>query len=428
LSVVNSLSSSNWLRSAAPYINSHRGCTFVLMIPSSAILHANFSFIVQDLALLHSLGVRLVLVCGVRKYVEKQLLANNLPNIYQQNLRITCRQTLNCVMEQTGKLQAKLFAKLSVNITGSPLAGAKMCVANGNFVTAKPYGVIDGIDLQYTGKVRKVDARKLNLLLDNQIIPLITPICSAPTGEVFNVSAHEIAMQVATNMQADKLILFDQTEGIFNDGKLIREIALNNINDYLPHPLLEIANYACKNNVKRCHLISYQINGALLDELFTRKGSGTLVIAQSLEVIRCAHHADIGAILDLINPLEQQGILVKRSRAILTKQINNFYVITIDKLIVGCAALYPQQNGSAELACLVVHQDYQKQGFAEKLLKYAEQLALQQQIKQIFILTTHTDHWFIQHGFTKADISDLPLERANLYNYQRKSKILIKQL
>jgi len=400
------------------------------MIPSSAILHNNFTFIVQDLALLHSLGVRLILVCGVRSYVEQQLIKQNLPNIYQQNLRVTCKQTLNCVMEEVGKLQATLLAKLSVNMTDSPLLGAKLCATCGNFVTAKPYGIIDGIDLQYTGKVRKVENHKISILLDNQIIPLIFPICPAPTGEIFNVSITEIAASVAVSLCADKLILFNEYEGIFNQNQeLVREIALNNINDYLPNQLLETANYACNQGVKRCHLISFKTNGALLDELFTRSGSGTLVIKQSLEVIRQANYDDIGAILDLIKPLEEQGILVKRSREMLEREINRFYLITIDGLIIGCFAIYPQPNSlSAELACLVIHQDYQKQGFAKKLLIYGEKLAKKMQMNKVFILTTHTDHWFLQHGFNKADISDLPIERANLYNYQRKSKILVKQL
>jgi len=400
------------------------------MIPSSAIFHPNFSNIVHDIALLHSLGVRLVLVFGAREQIAVELAQHNLPNIYQDDLRITCEKTLACVLQAVGKLQAKLLAQFSIDMSSSPLAGAAISVVSGNFVVAKPCGVIGGVDLQHTGCVRKIAGKNIKKLLDNHMITLLSPLGYAPTGEVFNLSAYEIAAQTAIKLAADKLIIFDENLGITaKNGDLVREIAFDQIGDYAPHHLLTIAACACKNGVLRTHIISFSQDGAMLDELFTRKGSGTLIAAQSLEVIRKANHHDIGGILELIAPLEAQGILVKRSRQVLEQEISQFYVVAIDGLIIGCAALYPQQKApSAELACLAISSEYAGQGFAAKLLQYLEIEAKKLRLQQIFVLTTHTEHWFLQHGFSKAQISDLPLERANCYNFQRNSKILLKNL
>jgi len=415
------------------------------MLPSAAILHENFINILHDIALLHSLGVRIIIVYGIREHLIKHLQSSDLADVYQDNLRITDAKTLSCVLEIAGKLQTEIMDQLSVDIVNSPLSGAKLCVISGNFVTAKPCGVIDGVDFQYTGKVRKIDVDNMQKLLNHNMIILQGPSCPAPTGEAFNLSSLDIAAQIAISIKADKLILFNPYAGFTNqNGDLVREIVLPAIGkdqqaDNPLNHLIKIAADACKNGVDRCHLISFKQNGALLNELFTRTGEGTLIAPQSLEVLRKANIDDIGGILDLIRPLEQQGILVKRSRDLLERDINNFYVISIDGLIVACCALYPQneeqisslknvKKSSIELACLVVHPDYQKSGYADKLLNFAEKKAKNEGINQLFALTTHTEHWFLQRGFNNGSKEDLPSVKANSYNQQRNSKILIKTL
>ena len=430
----------NSLRHSLPYINAHRERTFVVMLPGESIAHENFGDIVHDLVLLHSLGVRLVLAFGSRPQIESRLAAQGSHSHYHQDLRITDAATLSCVLDAVGQLRAFIEARLSMDMAASPMHGARLRVAGGNLVTARPLGVIDGVDYQHTGEVRRIDSKGINRLLDDRTIVLLPPMGYSPTGETFNLACEDIATRAASELQADKLLLFSSAQGLLDaTGQLIRELPAQDAEQHLRRfkdnnqleqsELLQAAVSACRGGVPRCHIISYQLDGALLTEMFTRDGCGTLLDQGQFEQIREAHIEDVGGLLELIRPLEEQGVLVRRSRDLIEREINQFSIVERDGLIIACAALYPfPEQATAELACLAVHPDYRHGGHGDVLLERIEQRARALQRDSLFVLTTRTAHWFQERGFQACALEQLPSSKAALYNFQRNSKVFRKTL
>lgn len=425
-----------WFRHSSPYINAHRGKTFVVMLPGAAMLDDNFANIIHDLALLHTLGIKLVLVHGARPQIDEQLTRLGIESRFENHLRITDQQDTQAIIQAIATARSQIEASLSTGLPNSPMHGVTIRTVSGNYITAKPWGVVNGVDLQHTGKVRKVDAEALNIALDNHAIALISPMGYSPTGEVFNLSFADVATAVATQLQADKLIAYTSEDGYRNQsGELLRQLTLAECacelekleagNDHSQS--LQACYSACQQGVPRAQMISYKHDGALLQELFTREGSGTLVHSDTYETVRNANIDDVAGILELITPLEQQGALVRRSRELLESEINQFQVMEMDGTIVACMALYPHGE-IAELACVATHPDYQKGGRAAALLQATEQQAREQNLKEIFVLTTQTAHWFIEQGFVAAELERLPESKQSLYNFQRNSKIFIKSI
>lgn len=427
----------NWLRHASPYINAHRDCTFVVMLPGEGVEHGNFGNIVHDLVLLHSLGVRLVLVHGSRPQIEARLAERGLEPRYHQNLRVSDAATLDCVMDAVGRLRIAIEARLSMDMAASPMQGARLRVSSGNFVTARPIGVVEGVDYQHTGEVRRVDRKGIGRLLDERSIVLLSPLGYSPTGEVFNLACEDVAMRAAIELQADKLLLFSAERGLLDaEGQLVRELRPQQVPAHLQRlgssyqaELLDAAAQACRAGVKRSHIVSYADDGALLTELFTRDGGGTLVDPEQFESLREATIEDVGGLIDLITPLEDQGILVRRSREVLEREIGQFSIVERDGLIIACAALYPIADSDAgELACLAVSPDYRHGRRGDDLLERIEKRARSLGLSRLFVLTTRTAHWFQERGFAACSVEQLPVARASLYNYQRNSKIFWKPL
>ena len=417
------------------------------MLPGDCISRPSLGNIIADIALLDSLGIRLVIVHGARSQIDHKLLENAETSLMHQGLRVTRREDMPKILETVGATRLQLEASFSHGLPGSPMYGAKIRVRGGNFITAKPQGVIDGVDLQHTGKVRSVDAHGIQSLLSDGGIVLLSPLGYSATGEIFNLNFADVAVQTAIELKADKLIAFNDDGPIRDeDGNIFRELTLlksekflvrqksvagcataeNSSNTYFS---LKACHMACDGGIARAHVISANEDGALLKELFTRDGSGTMVYRDSYETIRRARIDDVMGILNLIAPLEHEGILVKRSRDQLEREIHCFTVMEKDGVVIGCAALYPFSDGeSGELACMAVHRDYRRDGKAAKLLTHIERQALKLNINKLFVLTTQTAHWFIEQGFIETLCSALPVERAALYNYQRKSKVFVKSL
>ncbi|MBC9252731.1 amino-acid N-acetyltransferase [Pseudomonas alcaligenes] len=427
----------NWLRHATPYINAHRDCTFVVMLPGEGVEHPNFGNIVHDLVLLHSLGVRLVLVHGSRPQIEARLTERGLTPRYHNNLRITDGPTLECVIDAVGQLRIAIEARLSMDIAASPMQGSRLRVTGGNFVTARPIGVLDGVDYHHTGEVRRVDRKGINRLLDERSIVLLSSLGYSPTGEIFNLACEDVATRAAIDLQADKLLLFSAERGLIDEsGKLVRELRPQQVPAHLARlgacyqaELLDAAAQACRAGVKRSHIVSYMEDGSLLTELFTRDGGGTLVDQEQFESLREATIEDVGGLIDLITPLEDQGILVRRSREVLEREIEQFSIVERDGLIIACAALYPiADSATGELACLAVSPEYRHGGRGDELLERIEERAREQGLKTLIVLTTRTAHWFQERGFEPSSVERLPAARASLYNYQRNSKIFEKAL
>ena len=427
-----------WFRDSSPYINAFRGRTFVVAFGGEVIAEEQFPGLVHDIALLNSLGVRLVLVHGARPQIEERLKERGAEFNYVNGLRVTDEQALACVKEAAGTVRVEIEALLSMGLANSPMAGACIQVASGNYVTAQPLGIREGIDYLHTGEVRSIDSDAITRQLQNGAIVLLSPLGYSPTGEIFNLSAEDVATSAAIQLKADKLIYLTDAPGLLQDGELVRELSLADTESQLaehtelPDELVRTlfsAVYSCRNGVRRAHLIDRHIDGSLLLELFTRDGIGTLISADLFEDIRQASIDDVGGILELIEPLESEGVLVRRSRELMEMEIEHFTVLERDGTIIACAALYPYPKEQVgELACLAVHPDYRDAGRGEELLEYIERQASNFGIKKLFVLTTRTAHWFRERGFEGSELKKLPVERQALYNYQRNSKVFIKAL
>lgn len=429
-------------RHSVPYINTLRGKTFVIMLGGEAIEHENFSSIVNDIGLLHSLGIRLVVVYGARPQIDANLAAHHHEPLYHKNIRVTDAKTLELVKQAAGTLQLDITARLSMSLNNTPLQGAHINVVSGNFIIAQPLGVDDGVDYCHSGRIRRIDEDAIHRQLDSGAIVLMGPVAVSVTGESFNLTSEEIATQLAIKLKAEKMIGFCSSQGVTNDdGDIVSELFPNEAQarveaqeekgDYNSGTVrfLRGAVKACRSGVRRCHLISYQEDGALLQELFSRDGIGTQIVMESAEQIRRATINDIGGILELIRPLEQQGILVRRSREQLEMEIDKFTIIQRDNTTIACAALYPfPEEKIGEMACVAVHPDYRSSSRGEVLLERIAAQAKQSGLSKLFVLTTRSIHWFQERGFTPVDIDLLPESKKQLYNYQRKSKVLMADL
>jgi amino-acid N-acetyltransferase len=429
-----------WIRLAAPYIHAFRGKTFVIAFGGEVVADETFLGIIHDLNLLHSLGVHIVVIHGSRPQIEAILEQQTIESRYAFGLRITDAETMDCVLEASGQVRSRIEALLSLGIANSPMAGARIRVSSGNFITAKPLGVRDGVDMQLTGEVRRVDVDAIQQRLDDGDIVLISPLGYSPTGEIFNLALEEVATQVAVRLDAHKLVFLMETEGVRNgrrqlltelstkDAEAILAVGAGKLPPDVQH-YLPCAVRACDNGVKRAHLISRHLDGALLLELFTRDGVGTMVAAAPLAHLRSATIDDVGGIIAIIEPLEEQGILVRRSRERLETEIERFVVAEHDGAIIGCAGLYAlPEDKVGELAALAIHPDFRREGYGEALLLEIETRARKLKLGKLFVLTTRTSQWFLERGFRNASVGDLPKQKQALYNYQRKSQVYAKKL
>ncbi len=426
-----------WFRNAAPYINAHRGKTVVLMFGGEAVSHSNFANIIHDISLLRSLGVKLVVVHGARPQIEASISQRGIERDIENNIRVTDAETLNAVKDATGSLRLHIDALLSTGLVNSPMHGSQIRVSTGNFVIAKPMGVRNGIDYKYTGSVRRIDSDGINMQLDYGSIVLLSPIGYSPTGEVFNLALEDVATQTAIALKADKLIALTDDEGLIDkSGKLIRSCSVRTVKTLLDEKdchvrqlLLRSIIQSGENGVERCHCVSYQSETALLQELFTRDGSGTLVAKDHKEEISTATIDDVAGILELIQPLEEEGVLVKRSRELLEVEIDRFTVLKKEDVIIACVALYPYEEAdTGEIACVVIHPDYRKGNRGERLMSAVEAKAKSYGLNSVFVLTTVSGHWFIEQGFIEQSIDDLPDGKKQMYNFQRKSKVFVKAI
>lgn len=429
----------SWFRQAAPYIHAFRGRTFVIGFGGEVAQGALAQALAQDCNLLAALGIRLVLVHGARPQIEAELERRGLKPKYHKGLRVTDAAALECVKSAMGVTRLEIEALLSQGLPNTPMAGAHMRVTGGNFITAKPVGVVDGVDFQFTGAVRKIVADEIGADLDQGNVVLISPIGVSPTGEIFNLGMEEVAESVAIALQAEKLIFLCDAPGVSDrQGRLIDAITADEAERLLKKRkrlsedlglYLPCCIRATRAGVKRAHLIDRDIDGGLLLELFTHEGVGTVVTRDPLARLREASIEDVAAIVGLIAPLEADGTLVRRGRERLEMEIGRFSVLEHDGVILGCAALYPfDQERAAELACLVVDPDYRRAGYGEQLLRHMEARARQAGLKRLFVLTTRTSHWFIERGFAEVGVASLPHEKRELYNWQRRSKVLAKLL
>ena len=437
-----------WFRSVAPYIHMHRGKTFVVGIAGEAIAAGKLQNIAQDLALIQSMGVKIVLVHGFRPQVNEQLAAKGHTPKYSHGMRITDSVSLDCAQEAAGQLRYEIEAAFSQGLPNTPMAGATVRVISGNFITARPVGIVDGVDFMHSGLVRKVDVQGIMRTLDMGAMVLLSPFGFSPTGEAFNLTMEEVATSVAAELQADKLLFLTEVPGIridphalaSEDNPIDTELPLAAAKKLLtesPNPTqpTDLAFYlqhcvkACEEGVERSHILPFAVDGALLLEVYVHDGIGTMVVDEKLEELREATADDVGGILQLIEPFEKDGTLVKRDRTEIERDIDHYTIIEHDGVIFACAALNPYPEAkTAEMAAVTVSPQSQGQGDGEKILKRIEQRARAMGLKSIFVLTTRTMHWFLKRGFKQVDPDWLPEARKRKYNWDRKSQVLVKTL
>lgn len=430
------------LRAAAPYVHAHVDKVFVLAFGGDICARTDFDRLLYDVALLQSLGVKPVIVHGARPQIEAGLAQRELPSIHHQQRRVTDAAALECVKQAAGALRMNIEAKLSTSLASTPMGGARIKVAGGNWVVAQPLGVQAGVDFGFTGTVRRVDATAIQQNLNEGRIALVSNVGYSPTGEIFNLSFEEVATAVATALAADKLIFVVASDPVHwalaadaGDSGQLSLLEASKILDSAPlntsdSAHLSAAVAAAKGGVRRTHLIGADASGALLRELYTRDGVGLMLYTDAhYQAVRAASIEDVGGILELIKPLEDSGVLVPRSREQLELEIGQFDVMVRDGMVIACCALflYPQHR-MGEFSCVAVHPDYRGEGRAQALLKRAEASARQAGLQHLFALTTSTEHWFLEHGFIEARIEDLPVQKQRIYNYRRNSIVLIKAL
>ena len=426
----------NWFRSAAPYIRVHRGKTFVVQFDDKLVYGELFTDLVHDLALLNSLGIHLLLVYGARQSIEASLRENDQTSTYHEGVRLTDAATMELVKIAAGKLRVEIESRLSMGLGNTPMSNADLVVSSGNYIMAKPAGIVDGVDYQFTGKIRSIDTNAIQSKLDSDEIVLIPPLGYSITGEAFNLNSIGLAAKLAIKLKADKLIYIMDGESLQDkDGNTISQLihseaeSLLKEGDIKDSACLRAGIHACKLGVSRVQLIDQQASGAILQELFTRDGAGTMISASSYDVIRQANANDIAGILDLIEPLEKQGVLVERSREKLELEIGQFTIMQRDNVIIGCAALYPfTGEHAAELVCFAIHPDYHRQGMGAQLFALMETKARKAGLRKLFALTTQAEHWFLERGFSECSLDDLPVVKQDLYNYQRKSRVLMRMI
>ncbi len=428
----------SWLRSVAPYIHAFRGKTFVVAFPGELVMAGALPVLAHDLSLLHALGIKVVLVHGSRPQVEEQLALRKVGSRFHHGLRITDEVALECAKEAAGELRLDIEAAFSQGLPNTPMANAAVRVISGNFVIARPVGIIDGVDHELTGVARKIAYETIHPILNAGGLVLLSPLGFSPTGEVFNLAMEDVAVAAATALRADKLIFITELPMIHDAaGEEIREVSAHQATAVLESGCLSAdtayyfraATQAALSGVPRAHIVPFATDGSVLLEIFTHDGVGTMISSENLESLREASIEDVGGILRLIEPLESDGTLVKRGRELIEREVDYFSVIEHDGVIFGCAALYPfPAEKMAEMACLTVSPDSQGQGDGERLLKHLENRARTAGFRKLFVLTTRAAHWFLKRGFVMASVDDLPKNRQNMYNWQRKSLVLIKKL
>ncbi len=434
-----------WFRAVAPYMHAYRGKTFVVAMAGELIAAGKLNAFVQDLAILHSIGIKLVLVHGFRPQVNEQLAAKGHVSRFSHGLRITDAVALDAAQEAAGQLRFEIEAAFSQGLPNTPMANSTVRVVSGNFLTARPVGIVDGIDFKHSGQVRRVDATALRRAIDIGALVLLSPFGFSPTGEAFNLTMEEVATSTAIALRADKLMFLTEVAGIREhpqdaDSAIDTELALPDAKRLLaalPGPTqpsdaafyLQHCVRACEGGVERSHILPFATDGALLLEIFTHDGFGTMVVDEKLESLREATADDVGGILQLIEPFERDGTLVRRERTEIERDIANYTVIEHDGIIFGCAALYPYpESRTGEMAALTVSSQVQSQGDGERILKRIEQRARSMGLQSIFVLSTRTMHWFIKRGFVQVDPDQLPEARKRKYNWDRRSQVLVKKL
>lgn len=428
-------------RMSSPYINAHHGLVFVIHIPGCLVEEPLFSKVMEDIALMRVIGIKLVLVLGPKLQIEKRLRENGISSTFRDGVRVTDEKTLQIVKEAAGRMLFDVESVLARGVVNMPSL-SRMSIVSGSFFSAQPLGVIDGEDFGYTGKIRKIEADAIQRRLDGGDIIIVPNIGFSPSGQQFNCQSESVAAACAAELHAEKLIFMANGESIYDkrSDRTIPNLTMKSAARFLrlrAHELpsnfriaMQEAVRALEGGVRRTHILNRFTDGVLLMEVFHRDGVGLMISRDLYEGIRRARVTDVMGIRNIIRPLENAGILKARNRADIERDIRQYVVIERDGMIIACLSLQqmPDDSAWAELGCLAVHPQYRKLGKGDAMLGFTERMAYSIGVRHLFILSTQSFHWFQERGFREVAVSDLPASRQQYYDMSRKSKIFHKLL
>jgi amino-acid N-acetyltransferase len=420
------------LRGILQYVTRFRDKIFVIAVDGEILASDNFPNILLDIAVLRSLNIKVVLVHGAGSQIERMAVENDIEISNSDGSGVVDAQTL------------QISINVAIRLTNEIMEGltqVDLRAAYANCIIAHPVGIIGGIDYQFSGKVEKVDTRCLELFLREQIVPVIPPLGFDGEGRTFRVNSDLVALEVASALHAAKLIFLSAHDGLVLDGQRIGQLVAAEVEDVLKRQRnqlapnlaskLEHAAEACQYGIPRVHLLNGTINEALLAEIFSNGGIGTMIYSNEYEQIRRVYKKDVRAVISLIQQSVRNEELIRRTRAEILADIEDYWVLEIDRHIVGCVAMYayPEQK-MAELACLYVSRSTENQGLGRKLMSFVEALAKQRGFNRLFALSTQAFVYLQQKGgFMETDADILPPERRAKYDASgRNSRILVKNL
>lgn len=421
------------LRGILTYISRFRDNTFVLSIDSDIVADENFQNLLLDVSVLRSLNIRVVLVYGAGAYIRQFAAAEGFTPSHPDGDGPVDEATLGVSLRASNYIGHEILERLNE-------VNQRAVITNA--IVAHPVGIIDGVDWKMAGKVEKVDVEFLRSVVNSGIIPVVPPLGFDGGGRTFRVNSDGVAMEVAEGLQASKLMFITGNNGVEDAGKLSAQFSVMEVEEHIkerrgsipPEVIskLEHGRRACRNGVKRVHIINGKDDDALLNEIFSNEGIGTMIYANEYEAIRRAFKKDVRVVQRLIRDSIASKELVPRGRQDIIEHLQDWYVFEIDKNIVGCVMLhlFAPDGKVAELGCLFVSEMHKNQGIGKKLLDFAQNQARRAGVETLLALSTQAFAYFEQKaGFQEGTIDILPEERKKRYiDSKRRSKILLKKL
>lgn len=418
------------LRGILQYVPRFRDRIFVVAVDGEIVASPNFSNILLDIAVLRSLSIKVILVHGAGMQIEQLAAERGVTISNADGTGITDDITLKISIEAATNVMSEIMQGLT---------SVDLRAAYANAIIAHPAGILGGRDYLHTGRVERVDTKPLHLFLNEGITPVIPPMGFDGEGRTFRVNSDGIAVEVAEAMQAMKVLYLSANEGLVVGGEVVRQLSIVEAEElgkkkkppFEPSVMskLDHAARACRQGVPRVHLLNGTLDEALLSEVFSHEGIGTMVYSNEYQQIRRIFKKDVRGVMGLIRQSVKNEELVRRTRADILQHLEDYWVLEIDRNLIGCVAvhLFPQEK-MAEVACLYVNKDDEGQGYGRKLMAYAEDLAAERGMKQVFALSTQAYNYFQQKGgYSEVTPDSLPAERRKKWEASgRNSKILLK--
>jgi amino-acid N-acetyltransferase len=428
------------IREVFYYQSRFDGKTIVLKIDYPILSAPHFPQFLKDMAMLRATGIEIILVPGAREWIDAVLKEYDIESEYVDGIRIATQDSIPFIRMAAFDVADRLMTLLTAFQANAVI---------GNFVRARGIGVVAGVDFQNSGRVEKILKDPLQQILDQGMIPIFPSIGWNAAGKPYNLASDEIALAVAEALQAEKLFFVTDTDGFTedrfrlppglvtnSDGKVARlsleeaqeVLNLNAGKSDLDLKYLDLALTACRKGTERAHLVDGRMEGAILREIFSNLGVGTMIYGTDYEPIRPMKPDDIGGVLRLMEPLIEEGILIKRTEDELMERQGDFVVYSIDDAVLACAALHDYGEGQGEIAAIATNPMYSHLSMGRKVLSYLIEKAAGAGMTRVFALTTRTVDWFEQLGFVEAPLESLPAKKRDAYNHARKSRIFVLDL